>query len=67
MPSAASVAANTPFRAALANAHPFHMLSSRTGSAAGRCWYTPAMPTAGRLVASNPISLAAAAAEEIAP
>ena len=45
-PSAASVAAKTPLRAALANAQPFHMLSSPERVCRRATLHTPAMPTA---------------------
>src|SRR5262245_66348422 len=46
MPAAARVAANTPLRAALGNAHPFHMLSSPDRVCRRATLDTPATPTA---------------------
>ena len=68
MPSAASVAANTPLRAAFANAHPVHMLNSPDRVCRRAVLHTPAIPTAWVVrVTSRFISFADATAEEIAP
>src|SRR5262249_19665125 len=67
-PSAASVAANTPLRAALANAHPFHIESSPDRVWRRATLQTPARPTEWIVSSTDrPISFAAATAEEIAP
>src|SRR5438477_524773 len=64
-PSAAKRAANTPLRAALAKAQPFHMLSSPERVWRRATLHTPAIPRACVVrTASRPISLQAAAQAE---
>src|SRR5579883_1021028 len=68
IPSAARVAANTPLRAAFANAQPFHILNSPERVCRNATLQTPARPIVWVIfVTSSFINFAAATADEIAP